>query len=153
MNRISRRIVPAFLLACVIGGCDSPLGPSDVEGTYVLERVGSAPLPAVINDIEYGTFTILVDSIRLEHDGSGSEVQTMRVERREAGAPTTTETMRNVLGYQLTGGRDIEIGYSCGPAGTLCALINSVPAVKGRVTSGGLALDVGPEPYIFRRVD
>jgi len=152
MIRLAIRFFPALVLACVIGGCDSPFGPSDVAGTYVLERVGSSPVPAVIGDTEYGTFTILADTFRLERDGSGSEVQVLRVQRHEAGAPATTETLRNPLGYSLTGGRGIEIGYSCGPPNTLCALLNSVPALSGHFTGDGLVIDY-PEPYVFRRID
>ncbi len=65
------RLRPLVLLgACALGGCEKPLAPSDVAGTYVLVRVNGAAQPADI-PIEGGpTIRILYDTIVLRADRS-----------------------------------------------------------------------------------
>lgn len=114
-----RNIVPALLIA-LVAACDDPLSPDALRGTYVLERMGDAPLPLEYASGSDGTYTLLADTIGL--DGRG-EVTRRTVIHRTAGlyGPDTTFSMVRPAEYRVSGGR-IEIGsFTPCPPNALCA--------------------------------
>lgn len=152
MIRLSRILLSCALLAWVAGGCEgSPLSPTEVAGTYVLERVGDSPLPAVTVNTDYATFTVLADTLRLLPDRTGFETQVLRVELHGAATPPATEPSRQPLGYRLRGNR-IVLSYGCAPS-EVCQLANTVGGATGYFTSDGLVMEMGPAPFIFRRIE
>jgi hypothetical protein len=152
MIRLSHILLSCALLAWVAGGCEgTPLTPSNVAGTYVLERVGDSPLPAVTVNTAYATFTVVADTLRLLPDRTGTETQVLRVELHGAATPPVVEPSRQPLGYRLRGNR-IVISYGCA-SGEVCQLANMVGSATGYLTSDGLVMEMGPAPFVFRRVE
>src|SRR5687768_4531751 len=70
-ERSFRRLV-LVLLAAVVSGCLSALGPENVSGTYVLVRVGGDTVPAVVFVDELFTVRVISQSIVLRADGTGT---------------------------------------------------------------------------------
>jgi hypothetical protein len=151
MIRLSRRFLPAFLLACAIGGCDSPSGPSDVAGTYVLERVGGSPVPAVTADNDYGVFTIVADTLRIGPGRTALEARTTRIEAHGSGTPPSTDHSQMELVYELRGSR-ITLSFAPCPDAAVCALVLRPAPVSGHFTAGGLVVENEPE-FVYRRID
>lgn len=63
--RLRSFLLLPILAAVAPTGCDSPLSPSEVAGTYVLVRFDGGPLPAIALEDDWATVTILADTLRL----------------------------------------------------------------------------------------
>jgi len=68
----------SFARRCVIAAatiglasCSAPLGPSDVSGTYVLTRAGTASLPLVVTLYDGSIHRLEADTLVLRADGTG----------------------------------------------------------------------------------
>jgi hypothetical protein len=120
-------------VAAVTLGCRDSLGPRDVAGTYVLERVGVEPVPAVIFRDGQGTVRVVADTLRLRVDGRGSFVFIHVIEPAIGGAAPEAPTRIEIdFTYDLVGST-IEISYDCPPM-ALC--IAGPHAIARRFASG-----------------
>jgi hypothetical protein len=63
-----RAALLAGVTAVTVGGCVTPLLPSDVDGTYVLQRVGGIDMPATIPVPGGGSFQMVYDTVVLYAD-------------------------------------------------------------------------------------
>ena len=120
-------------VAAVMLGCRDSLGPRDVAGTYVLERVAFEPVPAVIFRDAQGTVRVVADTLRLRLNGGGSFVFIHVIEPADGGAASQTPTRIEIdFTYDVVGST-IEISYYC-PPNALC--IAGPHAIARRSTSG-----------------
>lgn len=152
---IHRRFrLPTLLAAALVmlgGACDDPMGPSDAAGTYVLQTVSDAPLPAIITDNSYARITLVADTLRLDADRSGRELVVQRFLAHGSGEPERTSSGTAHVAWNVSGGGEIQVQYVC-PPGAAC-LFAPPQTHTGRVTDDGLVIRVGPHDYAFRRID
>lgn len=136
-----------ILAALAPAGCDSPLSPSEVAGTYVLALVNDAPLPAVVSENEWGTVTILADTLRLHSDRRGEGITVQREERHyQGGLEISTNKLQRTFGFTLKD-RRIEIHFPCPPNANCIA----GPHLVGHPTGEGLELSSAYGKLVYRR--
>jgi len=140
----SRRLA---LLACsfITLGCTDSLAPEDVAGLYVLERIGSEPLPAVMWENELNTVLVTSGTIRLRPDGSGTVSGTEESIPRQDGLPATNTSRLDVPIRFRTDGVRIEIEFLC-PANANCS---PPPHIVARPTLGGLRVTLFHAPILM----
>lgn len=130
---MSRRVA---LLVCslLVLGCSDSLAPEDVAGVYVLERIGSDPLPAVLFETEYGIVRVESESIRLRADGTGT-VSSMKesIPWQDGHSATGPVWSERAIRFRTVAGR-IEIEFVCA-ANESCL---PGPHMVARLTSDGL---------------
>jgi hypothetical protein len=124
------------LLAVLLLACDDPLGPRDVAGTYALERIGDATLPAVSVANEAVLVRTLADTLRLERDGRGSAVLVTESLVTATGAREGPSRAVLPFDYRVVAGR-IEIGFDCPPT----AFCSAPPHLVAVPIAGGLRAD------------
>jgi hypothetical protein len=148
-----RRSLLAALLGATLAalaGCDSPLAPSRLAGTYVLAAVGEAPPPVVVIDDALMTITVLADTLRLQSNGSGEQVVVQHYRYHDTSTrPADTEILEVPVYYQIRGDR-IEFTFGC-PRGKYCLAILA-NTFTGRLTADGLVIDTVPAPRAYRRI-
>lgn len=125
----------AVCLAAALG-CDSPLGPDDVSGTYTLERIAGDPLPAVTFENESVVVRVLADTLRLDGGGGGTAVSVRAIVVKSSGVGHGPARVTSELRYRVVGGR-VEVHYVC-PPNALCA---AGPHLIARRTADGLVVD------------
>ena len=142
---------PASLAALVfltsLSACHDPIGPYDVAGTYVLRSVRGDPVPAIFWESEQSHLHVLADTLRLNLNGTGSEVWLLQSTGLYASGPDRRERS---LTFQIRDNR-IEATYPCGPAENCAGVI----ALRGQLTGSELRAEVhpyGPGPIVFERV-
>ncbi len=63
-------------LACIaLSGCDAPLAPADIAGTYALVAYRGMALPQALGGDQFSSHTIIADTLELRRDGSGTWLQ------------------------------------------------------------------------------
>jgi hypothetical protein len=136
-----------ILAALAPAGCDLPLSPSVVVGTYVLASVNDAPLPALALENEWGTVIILADTLRLHSDRRGEGITIQREERHyQNGLEISTNKLQRTFGFILKD-RRIEIHFSC-PPNAICI---AGPHLAGHPTAEGLELSSAYGKLVYRR--
>jgi hypothetical protein len=105
-------------LVFTVLACQDGTAPPSTSGAYVLESVGTRPLPATIHSGE-GYATIVLWST-LSFDQAGHAVLVERMRLTSPNAPATEVTHRTDYSYRVTGER-ITFDYSppC-PPNALC---------------------------------
>ena len=89
------RIFALSVLGVLASGCRESTSPPSVTGTYVLDRVGDAPVPAVIFTDSRGTVRVIADTLVLEANNRGRFVTVQTIEAQGGsgpGAPTRAES-------------------------------------------------------------
>lgn len=136
------------VVACASpGACDDPFRPGDGPGTYVLHSVGWDPLPAFFWQSDQGQMRVMADTLRLNADGTGSEVWHLEFIQP---LRTTASRYEVPLTFEVQGDR-LEGVYRC-PPGAFC--LGVVQPIRGEFTRGGLRLDVAmfsEGPLLFLR--
>lgn len=129
----SRRLaILAFSLFAL--GCSDPLAPDDVDGLYVLQRIGSEALPATLFENECYALRVISEAILLRSNGTGTisgVQQTMSCQ--DGDTARVARWVEKPIRFQVVGGR-IEIEFVCGP-NELCI---APPHVVAHRTSAGL---------------
>jgi hypothetical protein len=136
----------AVALTAVTACADDPFGPQDVAGAYVLRTVRGEPIPAVFWESDVTQLWVLADTLRLNADGTGSEIWLLEFKGQYASGPGRSES---ALQFQLRDGR-LEGAYVC--SGFCLAVV--VP-IRGVFTGSGLRLDIakhGEGPLEFDRI-
>lgn len=140
----------AALALLLFAACDSPLDPERVAGTYLLQTVDGAPLPAVTVENPGARVDRLSDLLELREDGTGRQQVRHRVTLRAPGSETTEESATWEFHYVVRSGR-VEITYQCAP-NALCA---AGPHLSGGLRDGRLVLrhagELGAQEFIYRR--
>jgi len=138
------------MFSTLTAGCRNSLGPDDIAGTYVLERVGDDPLPAEVFRDTHGVVSIVADTIRLSENGRGSLASVRVIDLIGVEAPQMPSRLERALTFRVVGSR-IEMVFVC-PPNALCTagphLIAS-PHARGLVVESSLVADA---PLHYRRV-
>lgn len=132
-----RAVAAAALLALATSGCGAPTEPARVAGVFVLERVGSMPLPAVWVENEHVRVEVLADTIWLYEGGTGVQHVTRRVAL--PGGETQTNPDQHRFTYAIAGDR-IEISIECVDVVIRAASCVAPPHAVGEVLDGGMRL-------------
>jgi hypothetical protein len=136
----------AIALAAVTACSDAdPFGPQDIAGAYVLRTVRGEPLPAVFWESDATRLRVFADTLRLNADGTGSEVWLLEYSGQYASGPGRSES---ALQFAIRDGR-LEGAYVCSG---FCLAV--VMPIRGVFTESGLRLDVakyGEGPLEFER--
>ena len=139
----SRPLLLALSLALAVAGCDDPLAPEDVAGTYVL----TAPLPAVA----VGEFfqQLVADTVVVRRDGTAS--RSGAIERTLTGSgPGTRIPTRSGYTFELEDGA-IGLLWQC-PIDAMCVamvrrewydLVGGALALRARDGTGAMYRRVG----------
>jgi hypothetical protein len=139
------------LAAVCLAGCRTSDvdGPSHaLHGTYVLQTVSGAPLPALANGAHMTDFIIVVDTLYIDGKGDGIEVMV-------ASRPGVAGVERQKVTFKLSiGAEDVVIvNYFC-PDGGLASCLAG-PHHVGRLTVLGLTYESSAmyrSPMVYRRV-
>lgn len=123
------------LIAAMVLACGDPVGPSGAA-FFVLRRVGSDSLPAVIFLNETARITVFADTLFLGPNDSGSISGLRLTDYLLAGRAPEATRLEKPLTYRLKNGR-VEIEFVCA-ANELCA---APPHLVGRFANGGLRVD------------
>ena len=116
----SARRAAAIVLLLPIVGCDSPLSPTDLAGTYVLQRIAANPLPAELYRNEDVAVRVIADTIRLRADGTASTAGATELEwLRDGAASREQSSSESAAHFRIVDGR-IEITWIC-PINANCA--------------------------------
>ena len=146
--RFAPRASALLILAAPLG-CSDPIRPSDLEGIYVLERIGSDALPAVLQSDQYFRVYIVADTLRLNDDGSGRRTGLLEYEGLLGGDDSNGEVeVANEFTFQVVRGR-IEIAFACNDTRSCVA----PPHYIARLKDGGLQVQYavgGRVPLIYR---
>lgn len=140
----------AVLCASAIA-CGDLLAPRDLAGTYALQRVDNDPLPTVLFTTEYARVGVLADTVRLNADGTGTQVRVSESEPLVEGiAPESPTRVEGALRFETVGSR-IEVTFFC-PPNANCA---PPPHRVARAVSEGLRVVVAAGqrvPLLYARV-
>jgi hypothetical protein len=149
---VHRSTAVALSMLSTLAACRGSLGPEQMAGTYVLERVGSDPMPAVILREEQALVRVIADTLRLDADGGGSFVSLQRIELANPdAAPRAASRIESALTVRVVDAR-IEMSFVC-PINASCA---AGPHLIGRVDRGGLRVEdmlVTGAPRYYRRIE
>ena len=142
----------ALLIAIACFGCSDPVEPADVADVYVLERVGSDPLPAVYDSNAYVRVRVLADTLRLRADGTGTRTGLLEYEALQNGdgAPQAVPVAQD-FAFEVVLGR-VEIAFVCADWASCIA----PPHYIARPQPSGLRVDYalgGRVPLIYRALD
>ena len=138
------------ILSTLTVGCRSSLGPDDVAGTYVLERVGDDPLPAEVFRDTHGIVSIIADTMRLGTNGRGSFASVRIIDPVGIEAPQIPNRLDIALTFRIVGSR-IEMEFICAPN----ALCIAGPHLIARQNARGLVVEaslVADAPLHYRRL-
>ena len=131
-------------------GCHNSLGPDDIAGTYVLERVGDDPLPAEVFRDAHGVVSILADTLRLGANGRGGYTSLRVIDLIGSESPQMPSRLEQALTFRIIGSR-IEIQFAC-PPNALCL---AGPHLIARQETRGLVVEeslVADTPLHYRRI-
>ena len=116
--------------------CGDPLSPSDVAGTYALQRVAGDTLPAVLYTNDNVTVRVFADTLRFTVDHRGALI-TVRESEPLAGGPSTGPVhWETPFTFRIVEDR-IEVGFEC-PINANCV---APPHLVLRRTPTGLRAD------------
>lgn len=147
----ARRLRSSVVLLAACMACKDALRPTDVADVYVLERVASDRVPAVIHDEPTLRITLLADTLRLLPNGSGTRIEVRRYEQL-GGA--ISDPADHVIEYDLTfttEDRRIEVAFACLDTASCIG----PPHLIGKPTDEGLRFFYAvssPVPLIYREV-
>ena len=120
-----------------LAGCQDGLSPTAVNGTYVLERVGDDPIPAIVLREGSAALRILADTLRLHPGGRGTFVSVSVIELPTAGPlPPVPVRLERELGWRVVRS-SVEITFDC-PPNADCA---PGPHLVGHRTANGLVIE------------
>ncbi len=109
-----RRSRLMILCAALLVACGEPLSPSDVAGTYALQRVAGDTLPALLYTAGSVNVRVLADTLQFLSDRHGTQI-TVRESEPVSGEPSTGPLRwTSAFVFGITGGR-IEVGFECPP--------------------------------------
>ena len=145
------RLLMLSIIASLGSGCRDGLGPGDVAGTYVLERVGGAPLPAEVFRDRHSVMQVVADTLRLRNDGMG-RLTSVRVIRQlgSTPAPEIPTQLDSDLRFEVVGLR-IDMHFAC-PIDAACMEGPHLVAHRsetGLIVGSSLVADA---PLRYRRV-
>src|SRR5688572_16242687 len=100
------------ILSTLTVGCRSSLGPDDLAGTYVLERVGDDPLPAEVFRDTHGIVSVVADTLRLRANGRGSFASVRIIDPVGVESPQIPNRLDIALTFRIVGSR-IEMEFVC----------------------------------------
>ena len=136
-----RRCAPgqAVVIVLLLGasGCDDPLAPAEVAGTYALQSIAGEPLPALLIDYPHYRLRVDEDELRLNADGTGRRITAgvgERLDVQDGPEPVVWDTD---LRFRIVGQR-IEIEEVCPPNATCLP----PPHLIARPVPGGLRVEV-----------
>ena len=110
--RSARRAAAIGLLLPILG-CGSPLSPTDVAGTYVLQRIATDPLPAELFRNEDVAVRVIADTIRLRADGTASTAGATELEwLHDGAAPRERSSSESAAHFRIVDGH-IEVTWIC----------------------------------------
>jgi hypothetical protein len=145
----SKQLVP-LVCATLALGCGEPLSPTDVAGSYALQRVAGDSLPTVLFATDSWRLRVFAETLRFTSDGRGTIV-TVRARESLVGGPSLGPTRgENGLGFRIIDGR-IEVAFDCSPIGGC----TPPPDLVMRRTAQGLRADSAAEartPLVYARV-
>jgi hypothetical protein len=140
------RCIRLALATLLLGGCDSPLAPADVAGTYVLVAYAGVPLPQTLpaHDI---THVIVADTLVLRANGGGDWIQVRDLSHAAAPAPTRVYYPMPVRLRRAADALVLDENYPC-------ADVDCAPPRSFRLRPVGEFLHLGAAPQVwsFRRV-
>jgi hypothetical protein len=145
--RSCRQALVILVASITLGACDDPFRPGDAAGTYVLRSVRGEPVPAFFWQSDQAQMRVVADTLRLNADGTGSEVWHLEVIQP---LRTTASRVEVPLRFEVQGDR-LEGVYLC-PPGAACLAI--IEPIRGEFTGAGLRLDVAKfsaGPLLFER--
>jgi hypothetical protein len=70
LARTCRAATAVLAALLVLTACRDVLAPEDVEGVYVLVRIGQVPMPGEITDATNGAYRVIHDTLELRRNGS-----------------------------------------------------------------------------------
>ncbi len=142
------------MLASAPAACTEPFGLGQLAGLYVLSRVASDTLPALLFANSNVTVRVLADTLRLGPTGAGSESTREVVQQTSpTSAPDTVsfDTGLSVRLEQRAFAVQLEIAILC-PPNSDCA---PPPHMIGRLVPYGIEVDQASGlrvPLLYRRV-
>jgi len=110
--RAPSRLLVLFLSAGLPAGCADPLGPDEVAGTYVLQKVAGDTLPALLSADLFPILFVFGDTLRLTAHGRGTAVKVVKGLHPEGGSPTGPVRLERAFSFRIVSGR-IEIPVPC----------------------------------------
>ena len=147
LTRTSRLLLAAVCLAgCRTVDVDGPS--RALHGTYVLQTVSGAPLPALGNGAHMTDFIIVADTLYLDAKGKGIEVMV-------GSRPGVAGVERQKVTFTLSTAAEgvVVVNYFCPDGGLVSCLAG--PHHVGRLTALGLTYDSSAmyrSPMVYRRV-
>jgi len=94
--------------------CGDSLGPGDVVGTYVLQKVAGDALPTLLYTTEFVKIRVFADTLRFKIDGRGS-INTLRESEPVKGdGPSEPFRWQSGFSYKVVDDR-IEVAFDCPP--------------------------------------
>jgi len=112
----ARRLARSIALVCttLLFGCGDSLGPGDVAGTYVLQRVAGDALPTLLYTTEFVKIRVFADTLRFKIDGRGSISTFRESEPVKGDGPSEPFRWQTGLSYRVVEDR-IEVTFDCPP--------------------------------------
>lgn len=130
-----RRSLVALALA-TLAACGSSTGPNGVTGTYTLQTVGGAPLPAIIEQTSAYTRRVQSGSMTLNSDGSWSSATTIA---QTTGTSTSTINNTDQGSYAVNGSAATWVSTA------------TASEYTGTVANGQITVTIGGAAYVYRR--
>ena len=123
-------VVIALLFAT---GCNAT-DPRPIAATLVLETVSGEALPAVLRSGEFGTTTLLADTLLLREDGTGTRIRRVHLvdDIVEIPDPGPYRRYVNEFTYELVGGQ-FTLEFPCPGLGLCVAPPHVSGALSGEV--------------------
>jgi hypothetical protein len=120
--------------------CGEPLSPTDVAGTYALQRVGGDSLPTVLFATDNWRIHVFAETLRFTPDGRGRIVTVRELESLVGWPSLGPRRGDNGLGFRIIDGR-IEVAFDCPPSGNC----TPPPDLVMQRTAEGLRVDSATE--------
>jgi hypothetical protein len=127
--RLRHACIPALSVLALASGCRESLSPPGLVGTYVLQRVGDAPIPAVIFAAGGTTVRVIADTLVLGMNNRGRFVSIQTIEAQAGpGAPTriaarltySVVRVQEAPADRVTSRVEVHLHFEC-PPNALCA--------------------------------
>ena len=144
------KLLLSLVCATLALGCGEPLSPTDVAGTYALQRVAGDPLPTVLFGTDNWRIHVFAETLRFTSDRRGTIVTVRELESLVGWPSLGPMRGDNGLGFRIIDGR-IEVAFDCPPSGNC----TPPPDLVMRRTAGGLRADSAAEartPLLYARV-
>ncbi len=149
MTAPSKRLL-ALVCATIVLACAEPLSPTDVAGTYALERVAGESLPTVLFVTDNWRIHVFAETLRFTPDGRGRIVTVRELESFVGWPSLGPNRGENGLGFTIVDGR-LEVAFDCPPSGNC----TPPPDLVMRPTTEGLRADAATAartPLLYVRV-